>query len=167
MHTSNNSSCVLHQQQKPQHWAVPGGAVGTWQRAGQLRTTTAHSSKVWWSRNSCLGKGTSPTDQKSPSTQAELEAVAISAVSAGAALCKHLNKWLVSYVGVKSSASSECKFSIYQTMVPSNSLAKGCSFPPLSFPLHTCAARSSLACSRIRKTVILWHVCGIHLILLG
>ena len=64
------------------------------------------------------GQGTCPTGQESPSTQAELGAVAISAVSAGAALYKHLNKWFYlnkcffSYVGVKSSASSECKFSI-------------------------------------------------------
>lgn len=78
MRTSNNSSRVLHQQRKPWHWAAPGGAVTTGQQAGQLGTTAAHSSKLWWSRNSCLGRGTCPTGQESPSTQAELGAVAIS-----------------------------------------------------------------------------------------
>lgn len=102
------------------------------QRAG---TTAAHSSKLRWSRNSCLGRGTCPTGQESPSTQAELGAVAVLAVPAGASLCKHLNRWFFSYVGVKSSASSESKFSVYQTTVTCNSLVKSCSSPPLSFLL--------------------------------
>lgn len=78
---SNNSSRVLHQQRKPWHWAVLGGAV--------------------------------------------------------TALRKHLNKWFFSYAGVKSSASSECKFSIYQTVVPCNPLgSQRLLFSPLIFPPH-------------------------------
>lgn len=69
------------------------------------------------------------------------------------ALRKHLNKWFFSYVGVKSSASSECKFSIYQTMVPCNSLgSQRLLFSPSIFPPHTGATRSSLACNRSRRT---------------
>lgn len=147
-------------------------ALGSWRSCHHRTegwTTAAPSSKLGWRRNSCLGRSPCPTGQETACFHASI----IRSYCHFSSLCRcwalQTSQWMVLFICC---SQIICIFRMLVQHI-SNCSAMQFSgwwrlfFSPFIFPPLTCAARSSLASSRSRKSVILCYVCRIHFILLG